>query len=896
MFCDKCGAKTPEDFNFCPKCGHDLNQAHKVVDDVGSENKNEGEINDMLDFSIGENKSEEPSTDDEIPSDSNDPDEDVDENDDAEVEEDDFRESDDQIISGASNISGSKKKRSGGGKVFFWAVFITTLIVSAFWVYNNRYIPVKIKFIGNYGGYKIKCSDGRHFTANGRGEYIYRDTLTLFVNKKLTFDFNLPGAKASGPFNFYYSGRDFQPIDTMYSVRFQRTESDLFIKFNLKPFVPGAFVEIDGKKYKFGSNTLLSIPKIKVKRKTTLTLTGGTENDDTDIVFSTALKVEPGKRTRIDKSYTLVPHYSGSFNFSFSVSDELGKKVSKADVTLGYDDIKDKTDKNGEAKITVDNPKIGTSYSPSISKGLMSSINELASANFDPSKKEHRYIVKLRVQDRISLTVQDQNGNAIKNVIAKTSNGRRGKSDSKGRIVITAKNRGSSTKISLSRPGYIDTDVSVIVQAGDNVISAPVIMQPMNVRIRVVNQLTGSPISDISIKIKGVKGEIYTTSDPFQMLFDLVLGKTYSFTLNDHQKRYLKKTVSHKIISNGQLIDVLLEPKPRYINVHFINASGKNLKGVKTSLKSDRIRYEDSDKSGNVQYKVYADTSYMLEYEYKTLVGSRMIYMEAEFEKNQTIRVTFNTKLTIRASVGSPEIRILDPSSESVLATGNGTLTKSLPFDTYMVECDCAGGRYEELVTLNKATFLLEVDCELPIVKAKGAEAAKNYQKAADIYSSIPVTDKYYCEAQERLFYIKLYEDMLDIPEESGNHAKLVLDNNCQNANNPYFCIDAFPRLLKDGDFDEAKAAVQMGFKNEGKIKPAEKQYLKELLNYYEKEVLQEEAFKSKNLSDDEKCERLNTLFGQWENMKTMVTDQELLDRIDIKQSEVDNQISIMGC
>ena len=894
MFCDKCGAKTPEDFKFCPNCGHDLQEAHQIIDEKSPKKEvdppTEVEIEDTGD-SAGDTF--EPDHPDEVHGNESEDDSDKKDDDDGDPDES----SDDELEESGESKTPPQvlKKRSNGGKVFFWAIFITALAMSAFWLNNHRNIPVKVRFVANYGGYTLTSGTGKKVKANSRGEYTYIDTFSILVSKSIKFSFKLANAKSPGDFYLDYNGREFTPIDSTHMLHFVKTDSDLKLTLSLNPFTPGAYVDVGGKRYEFGDNSTVVIPKMKISSKRTIPLSAGTNKEDIGIKFSKNLTVTPGEVRIIEKHYTLKPHYKGQYSFKFDVIDELGIKVDKANVDLGYSDLKTKTDK-GKANILVMNPPVGSTFSPSVSKGLMSPIADLKSGTFDATTKEYNYAVRLRVQDKISFTVVDLNGTPIKDANAKSSDGKKGKSNSKGLISLTAKSRGKLTTINISRPGFIATDISVMVKAGENVVTAPVVMQPMNLRMQVVDKLTGRPIPDVSIKIKGITGEIYTTSDPFQTLFDLQMGKTYVFNLKDHQKRYLPNSVTAKITSNGQLIDVMLEPRPRYINIHFTDASGKNLAGVKTTLKSGKLKFSTSDNKGKVSYKVYADTSYMFEYEYKTLVGSRMIYMSGEWEINQKIRVTFKTELTVRASQGSPEIRILDPSSKVVIAKGNGTLTQSLPFETYLVECDCAGGKYEELITLNTATKTLPVDCELPIVKARGAETAKRFEEAAQIYETIPSTDKYYCQAQERLFYLNLSEDMLDRPDDSGVHAKHILDNNCQNSNNPYFCIDAFPQLLKDRDYEAAKNAVRTGFKNEAKIKPSDRKYLKELLNYYEKLVLQEEAFYSKNLSDDEKCERLTTLFGQWENMKQMVTDQDILDNIDIRQSEVDSKISSLGC
>jgi len=901
MFCDKCGAKTPKNFNFCPKCGHNLQKAHLIVDEEVPTGKQADDLQQSADVvePVGSNSNSSEKAVDGLLWDSDPKDKEFEAS-----QAQDSPEEDDSLESETTDTSASsdddppnmKKTPSSGGKTFFWALLISALVIIAFWFINNRNIPVKVHFIGNFGGYSITTQSGQRFEANLRGEYVYLDTFKLLEQKKIKFTFALNNAKGPGAFYLDYNGRDLSPIDTAHIVTFKRTQSDLNLTFTLNPFVPGAFVVVDGKQYDFGNKPTITIPKIRINSKQSISLLAGTNRQEIAIDFSTNLTVSPGELTIIEKKYTLNPYYAGRFEFVFSVSDELGKWVDGASIQIGYKDLSTKTDKLGEGKIEVMDPTIGSTFSPSVSKGLMAPIEDLKAGSFDPNNRKINYSVKLRVQDRISFLVVDLNGNPIKDALAVTSDGKKGKSDSKGQILVTAKNRGQLTRINISRPGFIETDVSIMIKAGDNVISAPVVLQAMNVRLQVLDQLTGRPIPDIGIKIRGLKGEISTTSDPFQSLFDLELGKTYSFALKDHQGRYLEKTIDRKITSNGQLIDVLLEPKPRYINVHFTDASGKNLAKVKTSLKSDRINFADSDSKGNVKYKVYADTSYLLEYEFKTLVGSQMIYMDGEWEKNPTIRVTFTTDLTIKVNQGTPEIRILDPSSKVVIAKGKGSLAQSLPFGTYIIECDCPGGKYEEIVTLNKSTETLNVDCELPIVKGRGAEGNKQYEEAVRIFEGIPASDKYYCEAQERLFYIKLSEDMLNTPEESGVHAKHIVDNSCQQGNNPYFCIDAFPQLLKAGDYEAAKTAVRTGFKNILKIVPDERPYMKDLLNYYEKLVLQDEAFNSINLSDDEKCERLTTLFGQWENMKQMVTDQELLDNIDIRQSEVDAQLSALGC
>jgi hypothetical protein len=895
MFCDKCGAKTPENFNFCPKCGHDLQKAHQIIDDKEPTGSHAGDfvkpVND-------EGTSPENNTVDGLlwGSESLDEgDEESQEYESSEVGESLESKSTDSSASKDDDPPNKKISRSSGGKTIFWAFLISALIMVALWFVNNQNVPIKVHFIGNFGGYSITSQSGQKFQANSRGEYVYLDTFKLFERKNLKFTFALSNAKGPGAFYLDYDGYSLSPIDTTCMVRFKRTQSDLKLSFTLNPFVPGAFVVVTGKRYEFGDKSTLIIPKMKISSKRTLALSAGTNTDDININFSKSLAITPGEVRNIEKSYILKPHYKGQYNFKFDVIDELGKKVDKADIDLGYGDLKTKTD-NGKGAILVVNPPVGSTFSPSVSKGLMSPIEDLKSGAFDVTTREYNYPVRLRVQDKISFTVMDLNGTPIKGASATSSDRKRGTSNSKGKVYLTAKNRGQLTTINIRRPGFIETEISVMVKAGENVVSAPVVMQPMNVRMQVVDLFTGRPIPDISIKIQGITGEIYTTNDPFQTLFDLQMGKTYLFSLKDHQKRYLPKSVEHKITSNGQLIDVLLEPRPRYINIHFTNASGKNLQGVETSLKSDKLKFAKSDTKGKVRYKVYADTSYMFEYEFKTHVGSRMIYMSGEWEVNQKIPVTFNTNLTVKASQGSPEIRILDPSTKAVFAKGNGTLTQSLPFETYLIECDCAGGKYEELVTLNKSTYIVNVDCELPIVKARGAETAKRYEEAARIYATIPSSDKYYCQAQERLFYLKYSEDMLDKPDDSGVHAKHVLDNSCQNSNNPYFCIDAFPQLLKDKDYEAAKNAVRTGFKNEAKITLTDRKYLKELLNYYEKLVLQDEAFYSTNLSDDEKCERLRTLYDQWGNMKQMVSNQDLLDNIDIRQSEVASTISSLGC
>ncbi len=897
MFCDKCGAKTPEEFKFCPSCGHNLQKAHEVLDEkpekkIEADPPTEGADNGDEPAEIPE-ADDTDDTDETIEEDSEeDQSEDVEDDRDASDSETDDVESDSVATETPPSV---QRKRSSGGKVFFWAILVTALAMGAFWVNNHRKIPVKVRFVGNFGGYTLTSSTGEQVKANSRGEYTYIDTFNILETKSLKFSFKLANAKSPDDFYLDYNGREFIPIDTTHMLFFVKTDSDLKLSFTLQPFTAGAWVDVGGKRYEFGDKSTLIIPKMKISSKRTIPLSAGTNNDDMGITFSTNLAVTPGEVRNIEKRYTLKPHYIGQYKFKFDVIDELGNKVDKANIDLGFGDLKTKTDK-GIGSILVTNPPVGSTFSPAVSKGLMSPIEDLKPGTFDAITKEYNYSVRLRVQDKISFTVVDLNGTPIKGVNAKSSDGRKGKSNSKGLVSLTAKNRGKLTTIAISRPGFIATEISVMVKAGENVVSAPVVMQPMNVRMQVVDQLTGRPIPDISIKIKGVKGEIYTTSDPFQTLFDLQMGKTYTFNLKDHQKRYLPQSATATIKSNGQLIDVMLEPRPRYINIHFTDASGKNLAGVKTTLTAGKLKFATSDNKGKVSYKVYADTSYMFEYEYKTLTDYRLIYMSGEWEINQKIRVTFKTDLTVKASQGSPEIRVLDPSTRVVIAKGKGTMTQSLPFETYLVECDCAGGKYEELVTLNTPSKTLSVDCELPIVKARGAETAKRYEEAAQIYKTIPVTDKYYCQAQERLFYLNLSEDMLDRPDESGEHAKHVLDNNCQNSNNPYFCIDAFPQLLKDRDYEAAKNAVRTGFKNEAKIKPSDRKYLKELLNYYEKQVLHEEAFYSQNLSDDEKCERLNTLFGQWENMKQMVTDQDILDNIDIRQSEVDSKISSLGC
>ena len=274
---------------------------------------------------------------------------------------------------------------------------------------------------------------------------------------------------------------------------------------------------------------------------------------------------------------------------------------------------------------------------------------------------------------------------------------------------------GSITNIELSRPGFTNNSISIKIQAGENKFQQAIMMQPMNVRIQVIDQLTARPVPNISIKIKGIEGEIVTTKDPFQPVFDLVMGKTYEFQIRDRSKGYLDKVINRKITSNGQLIDVLIEPRPRYVNVKFTNANNQNIEGVKTTLNGAKILRETSDKKGQVKFKVYADTTYFLEYEFDTFFGSRTIYMEGEWDVTHSIRVSFKSNIKITASPGTPEIRIMDPSSFIILAKGSGSLTVELPFESYLVECDCEGGLFEKIITVNQDEVLIQliVSCRL---------------------------------------------------------------------------------------------------------------------------------------------------------------------------------------
>jgi hypothetical protein len=875
MFCEKCGTKNIESSNFCANCGNDLKPSKKALSNPKSRKKinKEKTAKSSVEELLWDIPEEEASEEKEIVDDSDTEDE--------ESYTDKVENSDER----------PKPKKS---KVIYYFLAIILMAAAFFYFERDNSIPLTIEFKGNMPSYTVKTNYGRNYQANHQGRLVYRDTLKTGFKRNIIFSFSKEGTKEIKNYIYRWDGTAETPQFRTHKLNFVPLTSEVELNFILEPFVSGAHVIVNNNIYRFLDSEKLTLPKMRIDKRSKFKIEAGIElgQDSISIAYNKELYFQPSAISIISKTIILKPKLTQKFEFKFLVVDELGKKIEGAKVTLGYKEVEGVTDKKGEVILKVSSPPSASEFQPQVRKGRLASISDIPGGTFTYSKPKIEYKVTLAVQDMISMQVVDQNNDPISGVLAKTSNKHSGKSGKDGKISLVAKNRGKSTNIKLSRPGYISKSVDLIIQPGENVFPSPITLQQMDVKIQVIDQLSVRPVPNVKIRIKELKQDIYTTNDAWQPVFDLVVGKTYTFQLTDKSGKYLNKTVKRTITGNGQMIDILLEPKPRLINVQFVDIKNKNMQGVKTKLLGDKIFSEISDKSGKVTFKVYQDTTYKFEYEYETLSDSREIDINAEWQVNQKIIISFKSKVSITAAIGSPEIRVMDPSSRVVIEKGNGSIVTQLSFGTYLIECDCNGGLYEKIVTINKNSFIWPIDCELPIVKGRGAEQNKQWKEAANIYESISADQQDYCEAQLRLFDLKSDPRKLNLPDESARHGKHLLNNQCQQVNNPYFCLKLIPELVALEEYSLAKQAVQLGFRNEGKFNEKNKTMNVELLSYYEKFVLHQETLSKKTqLSTADKCSRLNSLFQQWTNLSEITSDSNIRDNIDMRILEVDSEL-----
>ena len=556
MFCEKCGAKNLETSNFCANCGFNLQHSKKVVESLHEEETENAEeplvdpenvLEDGLLWDSGE-ISQVPDDADleegQAPQVSIEEREQVSDQEGADSEVGDGSltngggdsTSDDKDIAsddGGDNFSPDVKKKSGGKSVL---LFLLVLAVAGgyYWFSTNKNIPVSIKFMGNFSSYQIESGDGRKYMANSRGEFVFFDTVQLLKPDTFSFSFKLNNATSPAPFKFTWDGKSLAPIDLTHSISFVRESTNFQLSFNLVPYAEGIAVDVDGKTYEFGPDQVIRIPSVKVSRKKTFKIRAYSNSKKFNLAYNKDLVVQPDGRNRISESITLKPTFKGEYKFRFSVKDELGRKVEGAKVRIGYRNGASITDKDGIAELVIKDPAISATYSPEVVKGRMAPMEDLKSGSFTTDTYMFEYNVTLKVQDIISLTVVDVNGEPLANAQATTSDGKKAKSSRDGKITLVARNRGKITEISFRKPGYVDAMTSLTVAAGENIINNPIVLQPMNVRLRVLDKLTRRSIPNIGVKISGIPEELYTTDDPFQTLFELELNKEYNLTLTDH--------------------------------------------------------------------------------------------------------------------------------------------------------------------------------------------------------------------------------------------------------------------------------------------------------------------------------------------------------------------------
>jgi len=896
MFCDKCGTKNLESSNFCANCGNDLKHSKEVLshpelkEKIKKEKKAKSSEKELLwDIAPEEASGSKNEEVDDSDAEGEGSDKKM-----SSIEDNSLIEEEDEESSSDDTEDSDPRPKPKKSKAIYYFLAITLVAAAFFYFERDTSIPLTIEFKGNMPSYTIKTNYGRNFQANYQGRLIYRDTLKTGIKRNIIFSFSKEGTKEIKNYVYRWDGKAETPQFSAYKLNFNPLTSEVELSFILEPFVSGAHVIVNNNIYMFVESEKLTLPKVRIDKRTKFKIEAGTEigQDSISIAYNKELYFEPSANSIISKTIILKPKLAQQFEFKFLVVNELGKKIEGAQVTLGYKEVNGETDKNGKVILRVSNPPSASEFQPQARKGRLFSIKDIPGGAFTYSKPKIEYKVTLAVQDMISMQVVDQNGDPISGVLARTSGGHSGTSGNDGKISVVAKNRGKSTSVRLSRPGYISKSVSLIIQPGDNVFPNTVEMQQMDVKIQVIDQLTVRAVPNIKIRIRELNQDIYTTNDAWQPVFDLVVGNEYTFQLTDQTGKYLDKTERRTIAGNGQMIDILLEPKPRYIKVQFVDTKNKNISGVKAKLIGDRILSEESDASGKVSFKIYADTTYQFSYDFKTLSESREIDLNNEWEINQKIIISFKSQIRIFAEIGSPKIRIMDPSSFVILNTGNGSVDTQLSFGTYLIECDCDGGLYEKIITINQSTFELPIDCELPIVKGRGAEKKKQWKEAARIYESIAAGQQDYCAAQLRLFDLKSDTRKLNLPKESAQHGKQLFNNQCQQTNNPYFCLKVIPELIEQEEYALARQAVQLGFKNEGKFNDNNKIMSVELLRYYEKYVLHQETLSTTSLlSQNDRCSRLNSLFQQWTNLTEITTDKNILTNIEMRLLEVDSEL-----